>query len=421
MLANLAPDMTLAERLFEALRERTADGPGVTREGYGAGEEMAHGLVRAEAEALGLELHNDHAGNLYMTLPGADRAAKRVIIGSHLDSVTRGGNYDGAAGVVAGMAAAAGMRRAGYVPARDVTVMVTRAEEGGAWFPGGYPGAKAALGIMPPENLEFRRRDTGRTLAEHMRELGFDPDAVRTGRRTLGPDNVAAFLELHIEQGPVLEAAQIPVAIVTYLPGNRRHRDAVVRGEWNHSGATPRRHRRDAAIATAELAYRLDGEWAALDAAGRSLVCTFCTMNTDPEASMSKIAGEMRFGLDVRSPDRATIDEMYTRLDAIIADVSRTRGVTIDLGPMTRTEPTVMDGGVQAGLARAADALGIAHLCMASGGGHDTSAFVQAGIPAGMIFVRNQNGSHNPDEAMRMEDFAEACAVVQRWAAQTAG
>ncbi len=80
-----------------------------------------------------------------------------------------------------------------------------------------------------------------------------------------------------------------------------------------------------------------------------------------------------------------------------------------------------MDAGVQAGLARAADALGIAHLSMASGGGHDTSAFVQAGIPAGMIFVRNQNGSHNPDEAMRMEDFAEACAVVQRWAAKAAG
>ena len=192
--------------------------------------------MRAEAVALGLELRNGHAGNLHMTLPGADRAGKQVIVGSHLDSVPRGGNYDGAAEVVAGMAAISGMRRAGYVPARDVTVMVTRAEEGGAWFPGGYPGAKAALGSMPAENLEDRRRDTGRTLAEHMRELGFDPDAVRAGRRALGPDNVAAFLELHIEQGPVLETAEIPVAIVTHLPGNRRHRDAVVRGEWNHSG-----------------------------------------------------------------------------------------------------------------------------------------------------------------------------------------
>jgi beta-ureidopropionase / N-carbamoyl-L-amino-acid hydrolase len=421
MVPNLAPDMLLGERLLETLRERTADVVGVTREGYGAGEEVAHALARDEAIALGLDIRNDHAGNLYLTLPGADRDAKQVIIGSHLDSVPRGGNYDGAAGVVAGLAAVAGMRRAGYVPTRDVTVMVTRAEEGGAWFATGYPGARAALGILPPESLEVKRSDTGRTLAEHMRELGFDPDAVRQGRRALSTDNVAAFLELHIEQGPVLESEQIPVGIVTALPGNRRHRAARIVGEWNHSGATPRRYRRDAVIAAAELAYRLDQEWAALDAEGRLMVCTFCTLNTHAEASMSKIAGEVRFGLDVRSPDQVTIDEMYTRLDAIIADVTRTRGVTIDLGPVTRTKPTVMDAGVQAGLARAADALGIAHRSMPSGGGHDTSAFVQAGVPAGMLFVRNQNGSHNPDEAIRMEDFAAACAVVTRWAADTAG
>ncbi len=421
MIPNLAPDMLLAERVLETLRERTADVVGVTREGYGAGEEVAHALMRDEAGALGLAMHNDHAGNLYLTLPGADRAAKQVIIGSHLDSVPRGGNYDGAAGVVAGLAAVAGMRRVGYVPTRDVTVMVTRAEEGGAWFAAGYPGARAALGILPPESLEYRRTDTGRTLAEHMRELGFDPDAVRQGRRALSPDTVAAFLELHIEQGPVLETERIPVGIVTALPGNRRHREARIIGEWNHSGATPRRYRRDAAIAAAELAYRLDQEWAALDAEGRVMVCTFCTLNTHEQASMSKIAGEVRFGLDVRSPDQATIDEMYARLDSIVADVTRSRGVTIDLGPPTRTKPTVMDAGVQAGLARAADALGIAHRSMPSGGGHDTSAFVQAGVPAGMLFVRNQNGSHNPDEAMRMEDFAAACAVVTRWAADTAG
>ena len=421
MPANLAPDMPLAERVLATLRERTADGPGVTREGYGPGEEIAHALVRDEAAALGLESRNDHAGNLYMTLPGTDRSLKQVVVGSHLDSVPRGGNYDGAAGVVAGLAAVAGLRHAGYRPGRDLTVMVTRAEEGGAWFAAGYPGARAALGTLPPENLEIRRSDSGRTLAEHMRDLGFDPDAVRQGRRALGPDNVAAFLELHIEQGPVLDTEGIAVGIVTALPGNRRHRNAVVRGEWNHSGATPRRYRRDAAIATAELAYRLDAEWAEMDAAGRTLVCTFCTLNTHEEASMSKIAGEVRFGLDVRSPEQAAIDELYARLEPIVADIAGRRGVTIDLGPATRTSPTVMDAGVQAGLARAADAAGVPYRSMPSGGGHDTSAFVQAGVPAGMLFVRNQNGSHNPDEAMRMEDFADACAVVQRWAVEAAG
>lgn len=420
MPTNLSPDMILAERLLETLRFRTADVVGVTREAYGPGEELAHALVREEAGAIGLEMHNDHAGNLYMTLPGADRGRKKVIIGSHLDSVPRGGNYDGAAGVVAGLAAVAAMQQAAYVPACDITVMVTRAEEGGAWFAAGYPGARMALGTLPPAMLETKRRDSGRTLADHMRECGYDPEAVREGRRALGPDNVAAFLELHIEQGPLLDAEGIPVGIVTALPGNRRHREATVTGEWNHSGATPRRFRRDAAMAAAEIAYRLDAAWAALDAEGRTLVCTFCTLNTDGEASMAKIAGLARFGLDVRSPDQATIDEMFVRLDAIVVDVTRSRGVVVDLGPETRTKPTMMDAGVQAGLVRAADALGIAHRSMASGGGHDTSAFVQAGVPAGMLFVRNQNGSHNPDEAMRMEDFAQACAVVTRWAAEMA-
>src|SRR5215469_7742007 len=114
MASNLTPDIELTERLFIALREKTFDGVGVTRESYGPGEQAAHALVRAEAEALGLEIANDPAGNLLMTLPGADRAAKRVVLGSHLDSVAQGGNYDGAAGVLAGLAAVAGMRRASF-------------------------------------------------------------------------------------------------------------------------------------------------------------------------------------------------------------------------------------------------------------------------------------------------------------------
>ena len=219
----------------------------------------------------------------------------------------------------------------------------------------------------------------------------------------------------------MLEAEQIPVGIVTALPGNRRHRSAVVRGEWNHSGATPRAYRRDAAIAAAELAYRLDEAWGEMDAAGRLMVCTFCTLNTHAEASMSKIAGEVAFGLDIRSPDQATIDAAYARLDTIIADVERRRGVTVDLGPATRTKPTVMDAGVQGRVGTGGRCAGRAPSQHAVGGGHDTSAFVQAGVPAGMLFVRNQNGSHNPDEAMRMEDFSAACAVVQRWAAESAG
>jgi N-carbamoyl-L-amino-acid hydrolase len=420
VIPNLAPDIELAARLFDTLRERSFDGVGVTRDAFGPGEAMAHQLVRAEGEALGLEAATDHAMNLYLTLPGADRAAPRVVLGSHLDSVPQGGNFDGAAGVLAGLATVAGMRRAGFTPARDITVVALRAEEAGAWFPTSYPGSRAALGRLGAADLAVKRADNGRTLEDMLREAGGDPDAVRRGVQVLTPRNVAAYLELHIEQGPVLDAEAIPVGIVTGIPGSRRHRKARVLGEYSHSGAVPRKYRRDAAIAAAELAHRLDEHWGVLERQGHVLVCTFCELATGPQAGFTKIAGEVAFSLDVRSVARASCDAMLDELHRLVAEISVRRGVTFDLGAETSSTAAPMDAGVIAGLQAAAAALKIPARKMASGGGHDAAAFAQAGIPAGMIFVRNQHGSHNPHEAMRMEDFAAATAVMTRFA-QTFG
>jgi N-carbamoyl-L-amino-acid hydrolase len=420
MLPNLTPDVALAERLFDALREATHDGVGITREAYGRGERVAHEIVRAAAEAAGLECRADPVGNLLMTLPGADRAGKRVVLGSHLDSVAEGGNFDGAAGVLAGLAAVAGMQRAGFVPGRDVTVVALRAEEAGSWFPVSYPGSRAALGLLKPEELQVKRQDSGRSLAEHMREEGFSPAFVEQGGKTFSSADTAAFLELHIEQGPVLDTEGVPIGIVTGIPGSRRLRGARVLGEYNHSGATPRKYRRDAAIALAELAHRVDERWVRLEAEGHRLVCTFCVLGTTAEAGFTKIAGEARFQLDVRSVNAHSVDALMEELYAIIPEIEARRGVRFELGAETGSRAAPMDAGVQAGLARAAEGLGVKHLAMASGAGHDAAAFAMAGIPAGMIFVRNQHGSHNPKEAMRMDDFAAACGVVQRWAAEVA-
>ncbi len=418
MLPNLTPDMELADRLFADLRAQSFDGVGVTREAYGPGERMAHALVKEAAEAIGLETKADPVGNLYLTLPGADRKARQVILGSHLDSVPQGGNYDGAAGVLAGLAAVAGMKRAGFTPARDVTVMAIRAEEAGAWFPTSYPGSRGALGMLAASELAVKRMDNGRPLADHMREEGFDPGFVERGERVLGPDNVAAYLEVHIEQGPVLDAEEIPVGIVTGIPGSRRLRAARVLGEYNHSGGTPRKYRRDAAIALAELAVALDEGWCRMEAQGHSMVCTFCTLATAAEAGFTKIAGEASFMLDVRSTNLRSCDMLFELLYAKVAEIEARRGVRFELGAEGGSQPALMDAGVQEGLRRAAGALGIPAKVMASGGGHDAGAFANAGIPAGMLFVRNQHGSHNPHEAMRMEDFEKACAVTQRFAAE---
>lgn len=420
MLPNLTPDVALAEKLFDELRSATFDGVGITREAYGPGERKAHAIVRAAAEVVGLETRTDAAGNLLMTLPGSDRAAKRVVLGSHLDSVAQGGNYDGAAGVLAGLATVAGMKRAGFVPGRDVTVVALRAEEAGSWFPTSYPGSRAALGLLQPAELAVKRQDSGRSLADHMRDEGFDPGFVEAGGKTFSAGDTAGFLELHIEQGPVLDVEGVPVGIITGIPGSRRLRAARVVGEYNHSGATPRKYRRDAAIAAAELAHRVDERWAELEALGHVLVCTFCVLGTTEEAGFTKIAGEARFQLDVRSVNPHSVDALMETLYDVVPEIEARRGVRFELGAETSSRAAPMDAGIQAGLKRAAEALGVKHMVMASGGGHDAAAFVMAGIPAGMLFVRNQNGSHNPHEAMRMEDFAQACAVATRWAAEMA-
>lgn len=214
--ANITPDLALAQRLFRQIHDDSVDVPGVTRDAFGAGEQRAHDLVARIGQDLGLEHHVDAAGNLALTLPGRERTARRLMVGSHLDSVRHGGDYDGTVGVLAGLACLSGLASAGWEPAQDITLLVTRAEEAGAWFPVSFPGSRAALGTLPSSALDVRRLDTGRTLAAHMLDGGFAPDAIRAGTAAwLNTDNVEGFLELHIEQGPILEALGVPVGLVT--------------------------------------------------------------------------------------------------------------------------------------------------------------------------------------------------------------
>ncbi len=414
-MTDPVPDLALAGALFRALHDDSADGAGVTRDAYGPGEQRAHDRIAREGARLGLEHHVDHAGNLALTLPGRDRNRRRLVIGSHLDSVRQGGDYDGTAGVLAALACVAGYVHAGRTPAADIMVLVLRAEEAGSWFPVSFPGSRAALGSLPADALEVRRADTGQTLGAHMQACGFDPAPVRAGAKWLGPDSVDAFLELHIEQGPVLDALGMPIGIVTGIPGSRRYRQARIVGETNHSGATPRAFRRDAAIAAAELAYRLDLAWAAMLAEGHALTCTFCVLATDGDAGFTRIAGSARFELDMRSLDRACLDRLHETLLALVDDIQARRGVWILLGPETGSAASLLNPRLQAELSQAAEGLGIVTFKMPSGGGHDAVAFAQAGVPAALLFVRNQNGSHTPAEAMRMEDFALATRVIMRW------
>src|SRR3546814_642941 len=204
--SGVRADMALAEGLFEALRNQTCDGTGITRVAYGEGEQTAHRLFADCAKGLGLLVEQDFAGNSYATLAGAEPGEREIVIGSHMDSVPQGGNFDGAAGVVAGLAAVSGLLNARVKPRCDIRVMAVRAEES-CWFPASYIGSRMTLGRLPSGLVDsLRRSDTGRSLAEHIAELGFDPDAVRQGRRFLEPERIACYLAPHTETGPVLVA-----------------------------------------------------------------------------------------------------------------------------------------------------------------------------------------------------------------------
>jgi N-carbamoyl-L-amino-acid hydrolase len=413
--SDVAPGVALATRLFDRLARETTDPPGVSRASYGEGEGVAHALVGEPGERLGLEIATDAAGNLFLTLPGRDRS-RSLIVGSHLDSVPHGGNYDGAAGVLAGLAVQASLRAAAQAPPLDLTVMAIRAEES-TWFPASYIGSKAALGRLEPDLLDgVRRSDTGRTLAEHMAEEGFDPDAVRGGARLIEPARIAAYLEPHIEQGPVLIGAGIPIGIVTGIRGSFRYRSARCLGAYGHSGAVPRTYRRDAVAATAEFIAALNADWEGLEREGHDLAVTFGMLATDPvHHAFSKIAGETAFCLDVRSQSSETLERMRARVAALTSVIAARRNVEFALGPLTGSAPAMMDHDLLGRLRDVAADAGIETLTLSSGAGHDAAVFAQAGIPSAMIFIRNAHGSHNPKESMDMADFALAVDVLYRF------
>src|SRR5436190_13078377 len=408
-----------AAALFDELSAGSRDGDGVTRDTYGPGEEFAHRLIAARAENMGLETRRDHEANLFMTLPGADRRTPCLMTGSHLDSVGNGGNFDGAAGVIAGLVAIGSLQRLGLRPRCDVTAAAIRAEES-VWFEVSYIGSRAAFGVLPAGALEARRVDTGRTLGEHMAECGADIDAVQRGVASLDAKSIKSFVELHIEQAPQLVEAGIPVAIGTGVPGNFRYPQVKITGEYAHVGL-PRRFRRDAVLAASDLAVGLDDIWKKNEAAGRPMAFTIGRFHTNPkEHALTKVAGEMTLSLDVRAYDKAHLSELEGTVLNLAREIGQRRGVQFELGARTAADVAPSHPEVATKLDAAAKALGVATMPLASPASHDTATFTVAGVPSAMLFVRNANGSHNPREAMDIDDFLQGAAVLTGWLAAEA-
>jgi beta-ureidopropionase / N-carbamoyl-L-amino-acid hydrolase len=255
-----------------------------------------------------------------------------------------------------------------------------------------------------------------------MAACGADVDAIRSGRASLDARSIRAFVELHIEQAPQLIAAGLPMAIGSGVPGNFRYPRINVVGAYAHVGL-PRRFRRDAVIAASEFALGLDEIWKQNEADGRPMACTIGRMHTDAAAhALTKVAGELTLSLDVRAYETAHLAELEARVIALAKDIERQRGVSFQLGARASAEVAPSDPAVFAKLTNCAKLLGVPSQPLVSPASHDTATFTRAGVPSAMLFVRNANGSHNPDEAMEIDDFLQAAAVLTHFiAAETAG
>lgn len=413
-------DRRLAEGLFAALRAATGDGVGITRESFGAGESLALDIVEARAQALGLATERDAGANLVVTLEGHEPDLPFLACGSHLDSVPQGGNFDGAAGCIAGLAVLAGFRADGVRPRRTLKLFCLRGEES-AWFGRAYMGSNALFGRLTHDDLKAPHAVTGRPLADAMRDVGADMTRIARGEPLIDAGRIAAWLELHIEQGPVLVARGLPVGIVTGIRGNLRHQVVECVGEAGHSGAVPRWLRRDAVFASAELITHLDRHWRTLLERGRDLVVTSGIVGTDAaEHAIARIPGLVRFSFEIRSQSRETLEAFYDLFISECRSIGEERGVEFRLDRLMESAPAAMDQGWIERLRAAARALGLPDEPIPSGAGHDAAVFANAGVPSAMIFVRNEHGSHNPHEAMAIDDFLAGVTVMRQALAEAA-
>jgi len=403
--------LRFAETFFADLARRTRDGDGVTRAAFSAEDQVGIDMMAEAGRDLGLEVAHDPWGNVYVTVPGADRKAPSILMGSHFDSVPKGGNYDGAAGAVAGLVVLAALKDLGVTPARDLRCVGLRGEES-VWYGIAYIGSRLAVGSLDPVELDrLTRGDTGRTLADHMREIGIDPVSAG-GEPFVSPANTKAFLELHIEQGPILIARDLPAAIPTACRGNMRYPYARCIGEYAHSAAVPREGRKDTVLAVVELVSRLDALWQEVEAAHPDTVFTVGKFFTDAaEHAMTKVPGECRFTLNVGGTSKEILDRFSEETLALTAEIAKRRNVVFELGDCVGSDPTPLDDGLRARLRAASEVLKVPVAEMPTVG-HDASIFARAGIPAAMVLVRNQHGSHNAAEAMEISDFGEGVKLI---------
>lgn len=401
---------TRAERVdelistFAALSEPDS-GPGVTRLAYTPLEREAHEVFAVHMRALGLTVRTDAAGNTIAELLGTQDALPAIGTGSHLDSVPQAGSYDGIVGVVGAMLAAEVL--ASGPPLRHPLRFVVFSGEEGSRFGQACSGSRMAAGMMPRHRLDELTDASGTTLAAAMRTVGLDPDAVDSA--VWHPDEWAAFYELHVEQGSVLDTVKVPIGLVDTISGSTRL-SIELTGRAAHTGGTPMHLRADALAGAAEIV--LAAETIASDPFHRGTRMTVGRLSVEPD-SITTIPGRVSLAVDVRDVDderqRDAADEFLARA----AEIAESRGLGIAVHLLGDVSPVVLPLRLRQLAAGVTVDLGLHYRVMPSGASHDAQ-LINHICPTGMIFVPSLNHgvSHAPEELSADEDIAHGVDVL---------
>lgn len=387
---------------IEALAALSESPKGLTRRYLTPEHKRSIDLVGQWMEEAGMQVRLDAAANVIGRYEAAQEGGPTVMIGSHLDTVVMAGKYDGALGVVTGVSCVQALRDRGVRLPFAVEVIGFGDEEG-VRFSSTYLGSRAVAGTFDRDILHRVDAD-GVALADAMERFGLDPG--RIGEAARDGEEVLAYLELHIEQGPVLESRSLPVGTVTTIAGACRL-DIVIEGAAGHAGTVPMSLRHDALTAACECVLAIE----ALAGALPETVATIGRLAVEPGA-INVIPGRVRFSVDVRSSNDAVRARALEDIHRRVEEISCRRGVQCNVDTSHHADNVACTEWLMAAVDRAIEASGWTPLRLPSGAGHDASAMA-AITDIGMIFVRCRGGvSHNPDEEITAEDAAAGGRVL---------
>ena len=389
---------------IEALAAISESPHGLTRRYLTPEHRAANDLVARWMQEAGMAVREDAVGNVIGRYEGRTDGAPAVMIGSHLDTVADAGKYDGMLGVLSGIACVDALNTQGRRLDHAVEV-IGFADEEGTRFQSTYLGSRAVAGTFDKSVLERRDHD-GISMAEAMRDFGLDPARIADAARARS--EILAYLELHIEQGPVLESEGLAVGVVTAIAGATRL-SVTITGVAGHAGTVPMPLRNDALTAAAVCVLAVEE----LCKAGESLVGTVGQLEVSP-GSTNVIPGLVRFSVDLRAPDNgareAVVRQVLARIDAIAGQ----RGVTTTIETVHEAASVGCAPGLMDLLARAIEDEGHQAIRLPSGAGHDAAAMASL-ADAGMLFVRCRDGiSHNPAESITVADADAGARVLLR-------